>query len=85
MAKKTLRIGLIGVGAAAQVNHIPALKKIEGLELVALCDHDPEKAQRVAQKFGIPRAVARVEETAVGAPPASSAHYEFAAYLLTIS
>ncbi len=62
MAKKTLRIGLIGVGAAAQVNHIPALKKIEGLELVALCDRDPEKAQRVAQKFGIPRAVARVED-----------------------
>jgi len=62
VAKKTLRIGLIGVGAAAQVNHIPALKKIEGLELVALCDRDPEKAQRVAQKFGIPRAVARVED-----------------------
>ncbi len=62
MAKKTLRIGLVGVGAAAQVNHIPALKKVEGLELVALCDRDPEKAQRVAQKFGIPHAVGRIEE-----------------------
>jgi len=62
VAKKTLRIGLIGVGAAAQVNHIPALKKIEGLELVTLCDRDPEKAHRVAQKFGIPKAAARVED-----------------------
>lgn len=62
MARKTLKVGLIGVGAAAQVNHIPALMKIEGLELVALCDRDPEKAQRVAQKFGIPRAVARTED-----------------------
>ncbi|MBI5168919.1 MAG: Gfo/Idh/MocA family oxidoreductase [Candidatus Eisenbacteria bacterium] len=62
MPKKALKIGLIGVGAAAQVNHIPALMKIEGLELVALCDRDPEKAQRVAQKFGIPRAVGRTED-----------------------
>jgi predicted dehydrogenase len=62
VAKKTLRIALIGVGAAAQVNHIPALKKVEGLELVALCDRDPEKAQRVAQKFGVPTAVSRIEE-----------------------
>src|SRR5205814_7332725 len=29
---------------------------------VALCDRDPEKAHRVAQKFGIPTAVARIED-----------------------
>ena len=62
MAKKTLRVGLIGVGGAAQINHIPALRKVEGLELAALCDRDPEKAQRVAQKFGVPRAYGRIED-----------------------
>lgn len=62
MPKKTLRIGLIGVGGAAQINHIPALKKLDGLELTALCDRDPEKAQRVAQKFGVPRAYTRIED-----------------------
>ena len=62
MPKKTLKIGLVGVGAAAQINHIPALKKLEGVELVALCDHDPEKAARVAQKFGVPNACARFED-----------------------
>ena len=62
MARKTLRIGLIGVGAAAQVNHIPAWKKIEGVELVGLCDRDPEKAMRVAQKFGVPKVHARVDD-----------------------
>ena len=62
MARKTLRIGLVGVGAAAQINHIPALKKIEGLEVAALCDRDPEKTARVAQKFGIPRTYQRFEE-----------------------
>ena len=62
MAKKIVRIGLVGVGGAAQINHIPALKKTEGLELVALCDRDREKGARVAQKFGVPHAYTRLEE-----------------------
>ncbi len=62
MARKNVRIGLVGVGAAAQINHIPALKKTEGLELVGLCDRDPEKAARVAQKFGIEHAFDRFDD-----------------------
>lgn len=62
MARKTLRIGLIGVGAAAQISHIPALKKTEDVELAWLCDRDPEKVQRVAQKFGIPNASSRLDD-----------------------
>ena len=62
MARKTLRIGLVGVGAAAQINHIPALKRIEDFELVALCDRDAEKGARVAQKFQIPKSYGRIEE-----------------------
>ena len=62
MARKVMGVGLVGVGAAAQINHIPALKKAEGLELVALVDRDREKAARVAQKFGVPHAYGRVEE-----------------------
>jgi predicted dehydrogenase len=62
VAKKLLRIGLVGVGSAAQVNHLPALKKLDGVELVALCDRDSEKAERVAQRFGVPQAYARFED-----------------------
>ena len=62
MARKNLRVGLIGVGAVAQISHIPALKRTEGLELVALCDRDAEKAGRVAQKFQIARSHTRIEE-----------------------
>jgi len=62
VARKNLRIGLVGVGAAAQINHIPAIKRTEGLELAALCDRDPEKVARVAQKFQIPRSYTRLEE-----------------------
>jgi predicted dehydrogenase len=62
VARKTLRIGLVGVGAAAQISHIPTLMRTEGLELVALCDRDPEKAHRVAQKFQIPFASSRLDD-----------------------
>ena len=62
MAKKTLRVALVGVGAAAQINHLPVLKKLEDVELAALCDRDPEKTSRVAQKFGVPTSYTRFEE-----------------------
>jgi predicted dehydrogenase len=62
VARKTLRIGLVGVGAAAQISHIPAFKKTEDVELAWLCDRDPEKVQRVAQKFGIPNASGRLDD-----------------------
>ena len=62
MPRKTLRIGLVGVGVAAQINHIPALKRLEGVEIVALCDRDPEKAARVAQKFGVPQSSGRFDD-----------------------
>lgn len=54
MAKKTVRIAVVGAGAVAQINHIPAYSKIEGVEVVSICDIDGEKARRVAQRFGIP-------------------------------
>jgi len=62
VARKTIRVGVAGVGAAAQINHIPALKKTEGLEIAALCDRDPEKTSRVAQKFQVPHVYRRFEE-----------------------
>ncbi len=62
MAKKVVKAALVGVGVAGQVSHIPAWKKLEGVELVALCDRDLEKATRVAQRFSVPRAVESLDE-----------------------
>jgi len=62
VAKKTLKIALVGCGAAAQINHLPSLQRLEDVELVALADRDPEKAARVAQKFGVPTSYTRFEE-----------------------
>ena len=55
MAKRSLRLGIIGVGHVAQTNHLPALKKRRDAEVVAVCDDDADKVRLVAQHFGIPR------------------------------
>jgi len=61
VAKRPIRLGVIGVGVVAQVNHLPALKGRRDVEVVAICDDDVEKARMVAQHFGIGRAVADYE------------------------
>ena len=62
MAKKVLKAALVGVGVAGQVSHIPAWKKLEGVELVTLVDRDQDKAQRVAQRYGVPNATTQIDE-----------------------
>ena len=53
---KTLRIGVIGAGGIATDAHIPGYLAQEGVEIVAICDVVPGKAQAVADKLGIPHA-----------------------------
>lgn len=50
-----LRLGLIGCGFFAQ-NHLHAWKDLEpeGVELVAVCDIDADKAKAAAEKFRVP-------------------------------
>ncbi|UCC67976.1 MAG: Gfo/Idh/MocA family oxidoreductase [Armatimonadota bacterium] len=47
-----VRIGFVGAGGIATEAHIPALKQIEGVEIVALCDTRKEQADAAAQQFG---------------------------------
>ncbi len=49
-----LRGGLIGCGFFA-VNHLHAWREIEGADIVAICDRDPERLQRAGDEFGIAR------------------------------
>jgi predicted dehydrogenase len=44
------------------VSHIPVLKRMEDVELVALCDRDGEKAARVASKFQVPTSTSRLDD-----------------------
>jgi UDP-N-acetyl-2-amino-2-deoxyglucuronate dehydrogenase len=50
---KVFRIVLVGCGRIAK-NHVDAIQRIDGLELVAACDASEERARAVAEPLGIP-------------------------------
>ena len=51
MSKK-LRVGIIGCGGIANNKHMPALAKIDAVEMVAFCDTHIEKAEEAVKTFG---------------------------------
>ena len=53
---KKVRIGIIGCGGIANGKHMPALKKLANVEMVAFCDIIEEKAVKAAREFGVPGA-----------------------------
>lgn len=57
-----IRIGMVGAGAIAQVAHLPVLRKLKGVEIVAICDNDGAKARALAQRMGISGAYTDIEE-----------------------
>ena len=60
--KPAIRIGVVGVGAIAQIAHIPVLSKMRGAQLVALCDNDRPKARSLADRFGVPDVFTDIED-----------------------
>jgi predicted dehydrogenase len=48
-----LKLGVLGVGAIAQLAHLPVLAKMRGVEVVALCDSDGPKARSLADRFQV--------------------------------
>ncbi len=56
MATRTVKVGIIGCGGIANGKHMPALKRVEGVEMVAFCDIVVEKAEKAAKEFGTPDA-----------------------------
>jgi predicted dehydrogenase len=49
---KKLKIGIVGCGGIANGKHLPSLKKLENIEMVAFCDIIEEKAKEAADQFG---------------------------------
>lgn len=47
-----LKIGIIGCGGIANGKHMPELKKIEEVEMVAFCDIIAERAEKAAAEYG---------------------------------
>jgi predicted dehydrogenase len=61
MAKQTLRVGLIGAGANTRLRHIPGLRAVPDVEIVAVCNRRPSSTAAAAREFGIPRTHERWE------------------------
>ncbi len=56
-----LSVGIIGCGVIAPP-HIESFQACEGVEVLALCDPQVDKARKLADQYGIPHAVASVEQ-----------------------
>jgi predicted dehydrogenase len=54
MAKAELRVGVIGAGRWANWAHLPAWKRDQRCELVAVCDVAQDLAEEAGRKFEIP-------------------------------
>jgi predicted dehydrogenase len=62
MASQPLRIGLIGAGANTRARHIPGLRALEQVEIVAVSNRRPESTRAVAREYAIPRTYERWED-----------------------
>jgi myo-inositol 2-dehydrogenase / D-chiro-inositol 1-dehydrogenase len=55
---RPVRIGVYGAGNFANRTHLPNLRQLDNVELVAVSDIDPESLQATAARFAIPRTYA---------------------------
>lgn len=53
---------MVGAGAIAQLAHLPALARLRGADLVALCDNDGVKAGALADRLAIPNVFTDIED-----------------------
>ena len=50
---ENLRVAVIGCGGIANGKHLPSLKQVKDIELVAFCDIIIERAEKAAKEYGI--------------------------------
>lgn len=55
-ASDIIRVGIIGCGGIANGKHMPSVKQVRGVEMVAFCDIIVERAEAAAKKYGTPDA-----------------------------
>lgn len=55
-------VAVVGAGGAAQVVHLPILKRLPDLNVAALVDPQAEKARTIGERFGVERILGDVEE-----------------------
>lgn len=50
---KKLKVGIIGLGGISTISHMPAYKKMDNVDVVAICDIVPEKIDKFKEKFDL--------------------------------
>jgi predicted dehydrogenase len=53
VSNKILRIGVIGTGGMGQ-GHLASMNRIDEVQLTAICDIDPEVAERMGKEYNVP-------------------------------
>ena len=64
-----LRIAIVGAGYVAAY-HLAALKRLDFVDIVGICDLDTAAAQKLAERFGIPLVTRSLAELAPQSPHA---------------
>lgn len=59
---RPLRVGLVGAGGNMRVRHVPGLRSVAGVEIVAVCNRRRESTAAAAAEFGIHRTFERWED-----------------------
>ncbi len=59
-----IRIGIIGAGGNTRAKHIPGLQKMEGVEIVRVCNRSLDSSRKVAKEFSIPETTGNWREIA---------------------
>ena len=57
-----LKVAVVGVGSIAQIVHLPILKNIDEVDIVAICDVDEAKITPLLDKFDIPHWYGQVDQ-----------------------
>jgi predicted dehydrogenase len=52
---QTVKVGVVGAGGMANAVHLPSLKEMADVEVVAVCDLISARAEKTAETFAIPR------------------------------
>lgn len=80
----TLRLGLIGAGRFAQT-HVDAFRRLEGVEIAAVCRRDPRELEAVRRRWEVPLAFADYRDLlaldavdAVAIVTTADSHFEIA-------
>ncbi len=50
-----IRVGFVGLGGICRSRHVPGLRRLDGVEIVAVANRSRESSERAAAQFGIPQ------------------------------